>query len=209
MIKLKKKKEKTFLDKIKGDFKKIMLGSIILNILFLIFGIIIYMHPMYTLKLVGIILGIYFIFFGLLNIYKYLTRQYNPIFNYNIFLGILIIILGIFTMTNPFKLFKILTLALGIYLIVVGILKLYETIKLKKYGFDGWLLLLVEAILELLLGIYVAINPTSSMDIVEMTGIFIILGSILELVDTVLCYSKAKDIEKLFKNNGSRISSVN
>ena len=36
------KKEKTFLEKLKGDFGKLILGSIILNILFLIFGIIIF-----------------------------------------------------------------------------------------------------------------------------------------------------------------------
>ena len=64
-----KKKEKTILDKIKLNFSKLLLASIILNVLFLIFGIIIYLNPVITLELTGIILGIYLIIFGLFAIY--------------------------------------------------------------------------------------------------------------------------------------------
>lgn len=198
---MKKQKNKTFLDKIKCDFKKIMLGNIILTLLFLIFGVVIYLHPLFTLKTVGILISIYFIIIGLFNIYEYLIRNDNPLFKMNIFLGILTILLGIFTIANPFKMFKILTLALGIYLIITSLIKIFESFKLKKYGFDGWLIMLVSSILELILGIFIAINPMASIDIVEATGIFIILGSILDLVDTIMCYSKAKDIEKLIKNS--------
>ena len=62
------KKEKTFLEKLKGDFGKLILGSIILNILFLIFGIIIFMNVNLTIEVVGVIIGIYFVVFGLFDI---------------------------------------------------------------------------------------------------------------------------------------------
>ena len=51
-----KKKEKTLLERIKLNFSKILIGSIILNILFLIFGIYIYLEPYIALELAGIIL---------------------------------------------------------------------------------------------------------------------------------------------------------
>ena len=70
-MKMAKKKNKTFLEMIKGDFKIIMLENIILTILFLIFGVVIYLHPLYALKTVGIIIGIYFILIGLFNIYEF------------------------------------------------------------------------------------------------------------------------------------------
>ena len=196
-----KKKNKTFLEMIKGDFKIIMLENIILTILFLIFGVVIYLHPLYALKTVGIIIGIYFILIGLFNIYEFFMRKLNSLFSIRIFLGVLSIILGIFTIINPFNLFKILTLSLGIYLSIVAIVKIIDSIKLKKYEFDGWFVILVGAILELILGVFIAINPMSSVDIVEATGIFIVLGSILDLAYTIMCYSKAKDIEKAIKNS--------
>ena len=199
MIELKKQKNKTFLDKIKCDFKKVMLGNIFLTILFLILGVVIYLHPLFTLKTVGILISVYFIIMGLFNIYEYLIRNNNPLFKMNIFIGIVLILLGIFTIINPFNMFKILTLALGIYLIITSLIKIFESIKLKKYGFDGWLVILASSVLELILGVFIAINPMASIDIVEVTGIFIVLGSILELVDIILCYSKAIEIEKLIK----------
>ena len=54
---------KNIIEKIKMNFNKILIGSIILNGLFLLFGVIIYLNPVITLELTGIILGIYFLLF--------------------------------------------------------------------------------------------------------------------------------------------------
>lgn len=199
MKKKKEKKEKTFLDRIKLDFKKTILGSIILNLLFLLFGIIIFMNPYMTASSVGVIIGIYFILFGLFDIYEFLIRREAPIFTYRVFGGILSIIIGIFIMFDPFKIVKILTFALGLYLIVLAVSKLLEALKLKKIGYDGWLIILVTSILLLIFGVFITINPMVSMDLVEATAIFIILSSILEICNLFMIYSKAKELALLFK----------
>ena len=183
----------------KLDFSKILLGSIILNVLFLLFGIIIYMNPTITLELTGIILGVYFILFGLYAIFEFIFKDNNPLFGLNILWGILAIIAGLFVMINPFQIIKILTFALGIFLIIISIRKILNAIKLKKYGYDGWSLILVIAIILLIFGIFIMINPMASMDLVEATGIFIILSSILEICNAIMLYTKAKEILKLLK----------
>ena len=126
------KKEKTFLEKLKGDFGKLILGSIILNILFLIFGIIIFMNVNLTIEVVGVIIGIYFVVFGLFDIFEYLSKNIAPIFKYKIFGAVVSILLGLFIIFNPFKIVKIITFTLGIYLVVISILKLFTTFNLKK-----------------------------------------------------------------------------
>ena len=194
-----KKKEKTFLDKISLDFSKIILGSIILNILFLLFGIIIYLNPLVAANTVGIIIGIYFIVFGIFNIYEFLMRKIVPLFNFKVMLGILSIVLGLLVILNPFRLIKILTFTLGLYLSVQAIFKCIEALKLKKYNYDGWLLQFVISVLLLIFGVFITINPMASMDIIEATVIFVILSSILEICNLMLIHSKAKDILKLFK----------
>ncbi len=194
-----KKSEKTFLDKIKLDFKYILGGSILLNVLFLILGIVIYLNPVITANTVGVLIGIYFILLGLFNIYEFLLRSYVPIFTSRILAGILIIILGFFIMFNPFHIIKILTFALGIYLIVLALCKAVEAFQFKKYNYDGWLLMFVISILLLIFGIFITINPMASMDIIKAAGIFIILSSILEICNLIAIYSKSKEIVKLFK----------
>lgn len=190
-----------FLEKLKVGFGKFILSSIILNILFLLFGIVIFMNVNITAHMVGVITGIYFIIFGLFAIVGFLSKKEVPIFKYKIFGGILIILLGFFIMFNPFKIIKIITFALGIYLIIVSILKLLESFNLKKYGYDGWLIMLVTSFLLLIFGVFIAVNPLeASMDIIQVMAIFIILSSILEICNLIMIYSKAKDIVKLFKN---------
>lgn len=193
------KKEKTFLEKLKGDFGKLILGSIILNILFLIFGIIIFMNVNLTIEVVGVIIGIYFVVFGLFDIVEYLSKNIAPIFKYKIFGAVVSILLGLFIIFNPFKIVKIITFTLGIYLVVISILKLFTTFNLKKYGYDGWLVMLVTSFVLLIFGVFIAVNPMAAMDLVQVAAIFIILSSILEICNLIMIYSKTKDIVKLFK----------
>ena len=194
-----KKKEKTLLERIKLNFSKILIGRIILNILFLIFGIYIYLEPYIALELAGIILGIYLMIFGVYAIYEFIIRDNNPLFSLNVLWGILAIIAGLLVMINPFEITKILTFALGIYLVIIGIRKIINALRLRKYKYDGWALVLVIAIILLIFGVFIIINPMASMDIVEVTGIFIILASILEICNSIMLYTKATEILDLFK----------
>ncbi len=194
-----KKVEKGFWDKITLGFDKLVVSCIISEGLFLILGIIMYLNPISVAKISGILLGVYLIIIALFDIYEFLMRKNNPLFNLRIILAIISLILGILVIVNPFKLIKILTLILGIYIIVRAIFKGLDAYKLKKYKYDGWLIILVTAILLLIFGVFVAVNPLAYMDIIQVAGIFIMLSSILEICNLIMFYTKAKDIVKLFK----------
>lgn len=192
-------KGKSFLDKISFDFGKIILGSIILEGIFLLIGVLMYSKPIMVANITGIILGVYLFLYGAFEIYEFLIRKANPLFKFNVFLGILSVILGVLVIINPFKLIKILTLILGIYLCFVAIFKAIDSYRLKKCGYDGWLILLVTSILLIIFGVFTAINPLASMDIIEVAGIFIILSSVLEICNLIMMYGKAKEIVNLLK----------
>ena len=195
-----KKKEKNLLEKLNLNFNKMLIGSIILNVLFLIFGFILYMNPRTSLEALGVFLGIYLVIFGIFSIVEYLSKEVKQLYGLNLIWGIIAIIIGLFAIINPLKLSTILTLALGIYLIVLAISKTIEAFKLKKLKYDGWLLMLVIAIILLVFSIFIIINPIiSAMEITEVAGIFIILASILEICNSIMLYTKAKDILKLLK----------
>ncbi len=193
------KKEKSFLEQLNLDFKKMILGSVGLNILFLIFGIIIFMNVRITIGVVGTIAGIYFIVYGLFAILEFFMRDKLYIFKYKILVGILAIILGFFIMFNPFNFAKVITLTLGLYLIGISIGKLLETFDLRKRGYDGWLIMLVTSFILLIFGVFIAVNPMASMDLVQAMAIFIILSSILEICNLMMIYSRANEVAKLFK----------
>lgn len=196
-------KKKSFLDGIMLDFKKITLISIVLDCLFLLSAIIMYLNPSMTEKAAGVIIGIYFLIFGLFEIYEFLTRKINPIFSFRVIIGVLVIVLGIFIIVNPFRLTKILTFTLGLYLILVALFKAIDAFKLKKCQYEAWLLVLVTSIIILILGIFITINPMSSMYLIEAASLFIILSCILSIANSFMFYSRAKDIVKLIKSKKS------
>ena len=78
-------KEKCFLEKITFDFGKIILGSIVLEGLFLLIGVIMYSKPLMVANVTGIIMGIYLFLYGVFEIYEFLIRKSNPLFKFNIF----------------------------------------------------------------------------------------------------------------------------
>ena len=193
---IKKKNEKTIANIFKINFKQTMLVNMGIAGLFLVLGILVYFNPSIAIKTVGILIGVYFMLFGLFLIYEYLLRNIISIFRFKVYFGIISFLLGIFIIVNPIGTINILTIALGIYLIVLSIMKMMNALKFKSIGFDGWLLMFVISILLLIAGIFVIINPMVSMDIVKVVGIFMILSSILDICNLFMLYGKAKEIEK-------------
>lgn len=199
MKKVEEKKNKTFLEKITLGFKNIILSNIVLNVLFLILGVLMYLNVGITEQLAGIFIGIFFIIFGIFYVYEFLLRRENPIFSLEIILGIIAFILGIFIIVDPFKITRLLTFVLGIYLIVQATLKIVDAFRLRKLKFDGWSILLVTSIITLVFGIFVTVNPMRAYYVIEVAALFIILSSILTISNLIMLYTKAKEIESIFK----------
>jgi len=194
-----KKKENSGLDELTKGFGKVTLANVLLEVIFLILGLVIYFNARVTMDLAGTILGVYFLIFGIFAIGEFFIRKYDLFYPFHLVSGILSIILGIFVIANPFKIIKILTFTLGIYLIITSVVKIMEALKLHKYGYEGWLVMLVTALILLVFGIFVTINPMASLALTKATGIFIILASILEICNLIMMYTNAKDIVKFIK----------
>ena len=104
-----------------------------------------------------------------------------------------------YTLRKLFHFIALKYVDIGIYFIILSIFKGVLSFILKKYKFDGWLLVLVVSLILLVFGIFITINPMSSIYIVEAVALFIILSSILELCSLLMLYSKANEIIKLLE----------
>ena len=198
------KKNDKFSNKIKLDYKNILLIDIVFILVFLLFGLYLYVSTFVASSLVSILFGVYLILKGLFLGYQYLMREACPLFNNRIIGLIVSLLLGLFVMINPFKIIKILTFTLGLYLIMWANLKILDTIKLKQYKYDGYLIMLVSSIIMFIFGIFILINPMNNVDIVKSLSIFIILYSVLEISNLFMFYNKCEDLLKLFKKKNKQ-----
>ena len=172
-----------------------MVGSVV----FAILGVIIAVKTEMTNKIVGILIGICFLLFGLYYIYMTFEKNKMKLFHYNYIFGILSILLGIFIIFNPFTLLNFLNLSLGIWLIMESINKFIYFIYLKKEKTPMNNVLLTSSILLMVLGILLIFNPFTTIIITRTIGIFIILYNMINLNDLVLLRKRSKKILEILK----------
>lgn len=163
-----------------------MWNEIVFSIGCIILGIIFYLFSEISTVTIGIILGIYFLAMGIVKIYAYFNRKQIPLFHYNLFYGIISIILGIITIFEPFTFTKVVTTMIGIWLIYVAIVKIDLSIRLKMIGEKSWLFLLISALLVIFMGIVLIVNPFNNLLLTQIIGSFLILFGVVHSTDAFL-----------------------
>lgn len=171
---------------VKGFFNIITIIDAIISIVFLILGLTFFTNPSMSNVLVSIILGIILIINGAISIFAYIKRSDIDLFNYNLYIGIVLILIGILAMV--FK--NVLTIMLGIYIIICGIQKVIYGVILKKFNESSWLLTIAIGILFFIIGVVSFFTGGDAL--VKVTGICIFGYGAINLVDIILLRKRSK-----------------
>ncbi len=185
--------------KLEQSFQKIIYIEMVYAVIYAIIGLIIAINSEMTNKAVGLLMGTFLLVAGILNLFSFIDKSKIKLFHYNFLFGILNILLGLFVMFNPLSILNFLNITLGIWLVVESINKIVYFVYLKKVEEESSKIVLASAILFLILGIMIIVNPFRSIVITRTVGIFIILCNVLNLNDLVLLKRRSKNFLKLFK----------
>lgn len=179
-------------------FNKMLTISIVSSIVIALVGAVLLFMPKLSNKLIGIIMGLLFILYGITTIYKYITRNGAKLYSLNLLYGIIILLIGVIIVLVPFSVTSFLTICLGLYLIIIGINKVTYGVWFKIGNHSSWLITLVIGIMLIFFGILVLSNPFSSLTITRLVGAFLILASILDITDLILLKKRSDEISKIF-----------
>lgn len=179
-------------------FNKMLTISIVSSIVIALVGAVLLFMPKLSNKLIGVIMGLLFILYGITTIYKYITRNGAKLYSLNLLYGIIILLIGVIIVLVPFSVTSFLTICLGLYLIIIGINKVTYGIWFKIGNHSSWLITLVIGIMLIFFGILVLSNPFSSLTITRLVGAFLILASILDITDLILLKKRSDEISKIF-----------
>ena len=95
----------------------------------------------------------------------------------------------------------IFTIALGIWIILSSINVISIAITVKK-EYSNWCLLLLLGIIDLICGIIILFNPFASLiSLVVLSGVIIMVHSIVNIADMIIIRNNVKDIEKAVEAN--------
>ena len=187
-----------FKNSIETIYNKMIIYSLITSILSIIVGLVLVFLPTVSNKVVGIIVGIIFLIFGINAVYKYFHRDGAKIYSLNIVFGVLYSILGVVIILYPYSVMEFVTVCLGLFVIINGATKINYGIWLKRGNEDSWLVTLVTGIFLVVLGIMLVFNPFSAMTLTQLSGAFLMIVGVLNVSDTILFKKRSKEIMEIF-----------
>lgn len=182
-------------------FKRTTTSVLISSIITFIIGLVMAIVPNISLQVIGIILGIFAIVYGIMLIALDFMAHNIYIPFYGIVSGILSIVVGLILIAMPGVLSTVFTIALGIWIILSSVNIISIAVATKK-EVSNWYLWLLLGIIDLICGIIILLNPfASSLSIIVLGGIIIMIHSVISIIGTAMIKKDAKEIAKALEAN--------
>ena len=167
------------------------IGYIIMSALFCVIGLVLMLVPETAFTWLGRLLGISIIVFGGIKLVGYFSRDlFRLAFQYDLAFGILLVVLGILTLSHPNDTMSFLSVILGIPVLADGLFKIQIALDSRRFGIRRWWLILILAALTCVVGIVLVFRPAVGILVMTMfMGGSLLLDGILNLC-VALCTVK-------------------
>ena len=171
------------------------IGYIIVSAALCVLGILLIAVPDFSASLFGAICGVLLIVFGIVRLIGYFSRDlYRLAFQYDLPLGILLVIMGIVMLAHPGSLVTFICVALGIFILSDGLFKIQIAWDSRRFGITKWWLILAFAIVTGICGLLLLLRPGDGGRV-----LMIILGITL-LSEGILNFSTVLSAVKIIKH---------
>lgn len=183
-----------YLKNLKWEMVLFSLSSIVI-------GILMFLYPSQIIDAVCIVLAAILFIMGARYLLEY--RRNNAIsdfYRYEMVAGIALILGGIVVLCCMKLILSIITYVIAIIIIISGLMKVENSLDLKRMG-NNWIPLMVFAVICIMLGISVLMMPmdhndngttTASNFLIQASGIIFAVTGLIDLITTLAVSSKIK-----------------
>ena len=163
--------------------KAAKISYITISALILLFGAALIVFPGISVSVVGVVIGIAMVAFGVVKLIGYFSRDlFRLAFQFDLALGLLLIALGILVLLRPEQLMSFLCVIIGVSILADGLFKIQIAMDAKKFGIRQWRLILILAILAGAVGGAMLFWPDSGARVLMvLMGISLLAEGILNL----------------------------
>ncbi len=176
--------------------KRIFWMSMISTIAILSFGVLLFIFPDTVIKTVAIIMGVAFLIIGIIpiiNYFRFRSRGFATTFSF--MMGMLCIIAGLVLLMNENILNTIIPIITGLWMVINGINRISISMDLRDDKISFWAITLVYAIITLVAGVLLVLDPVNGGKLVTKTiGIIICIYAVIDVIDLILIKIKAKQV---------------
>ena len=185
----------------KKKFKSMYRTSIIFSIILFLIGLFLLTKPETTLHAISYFVGIVLIVWGIIPVITFFANKDKENYlEFSFILGVFALIFGIIVMLNPNIIGSIIPLVIGIWMIINGITKLYYALTINKEKSAS--LSIIISLIILICGLLLVFNPFGGAKMLtKLIGIFVIVYSVLDLIECYTLKKTVKNINKEEKND--------
>ena len=167
------------------------IGYIVMSVMFCIAGALFIALPDISITMIGISMGIAMIVFGIVKLVGYFSRDlFRLAFQFDLELGILLLVLGLIVLIRPDDLMTFICIALGISILTDGLFKVQIALDSKRFGIKSWWVILALAVVAGTIGVLLIFRSAKSAKFLTvLLGVSILAEGILNLytvISTVL-----------------------
>lgn len=167
------------------------IGYIVMSVMFCIAGALFIALPDISITMIGVSMGIAMIVFGIVKLVGYFSRDlFRLAFQFDLELGILLLVLGLIVLIRPDDLMSFICIALGISILTDGLFKVQIALDSKRFGIKSWWVILALAVVAGTIGVFLIFRSAKSAQFLTvLLGVSILAEGILNLytvISTVL-----------------------
>lgn len=153
------------------------------SVLYTILGIVLIAAPGSALKLACFLIGAVTLCYGAVRVISYWKDGSAYGRRFDLFLGVILLLVGLFLLISPQFIVSVIPVALGIYILVDSISAIKRSLDMKALGFTKWWGPFIAALVLAAFGGVMVLNPFGT---VETLVVFIGIGFVFDGVSTII-----------------------
>lgn len=177
--------------------KQIRWNLIALAVLFILLGVIIIMWPNEVMRTSCYMLAAMLIIIGVISLISYLRKDISGmLYRYDLVVGLSAVLGGILIIIKVDQLISLIPVILGFLVTISGILKMQNSVDMLRLGKGTWYVAFCMAILNIIFGIVLLIDPFGKELLTYLLGAALIFSGLTDLYVTIAISKRLTDMMK-------------
>lgn len=181
-------------------------NNLINAVIMVVLGLVLVIWPHILGVMLCYLIGGALILMGVIQLIGFLRGERLGFYNkFNMIMGIVLVLLGIWICTQPRIVLSIVPVVVGIIVLTHGLMDIQYTLDIKRTGNTKWWIALIAAVLTLLIGFMLVFNPFTAYEItMVLLGIAMLYDGGSDLILLIFARLAQRDTDRRireFKGN--------
>ena len=167
--------------------KSIRNSLVVTSVLYIVMGVVLMAFPEHSLKLACAVIGGVTLIYAGIRVLSYFKNGGEYTSRFDLFLGVLLGVVGIFLLICPQMIVSLIPIALGIYIAVDSFAAMKKALDMKALGFDKWWISFAVALVLAVFGAVMIFDPfDTAASLVVFIGWSFVFDGVYTLVNTIV-----------------------